>query len=268
MSRTWCSLARWLAPACLALVAAVLPLPATASPPPVPSLRGAAADGTHVLGGLRYFESVTGGAREDDTLPMVVLFHGMGNRPIMFTPLVTRFPLAARFIVPFGFLQSGQGFAWMEARTATLGPAMQLDAALPRVVEQVASGLNAIRAARPTVGKIVLGGFSQGAEVTYGLALLHPEMLGRACPMAGALTNELLNRPRPGGVLPEVHGFHGADDPVIRTAVGQSTIAGFARLGYVADMKVFPGVVHEFLPAIDEVNGCLQAGVRAAQATP
>jgi predicted esterase len=139
---------------------------------------------------------------------------------------------------------------------------------MPKVVDQVASALTAIRGMRRTVGKIALGGFSQGAELSYGLALMHPEMFVRVCPMSGALTAELLKRPRPEGATPEVHGFHGADDSVIRTAAGQLTIAGFTRLGYVADMKVFPGVGHEFQPASDDVSACLSAGARAAVASP
>jgi phospholipase/carboxylesterase len=268
VSRALRFLARGLVPALLGFVAAGSPSSATADPAAVPSLRGAAPDGTHTVGGLRYFEFVTGGAHEDDALPMIVLLHGMSNRPRMFTPVVMRFPQSARFIVPFGFLPSGLGFAWMEPRTATLGPGAQLDAELPKVVEQVSSALVAIRAARPTVGKVVLGGFSQGAEVSYGLALLHPEMFVRVCPMAGALTNGLLNRQRPSVATPEVHGFQGADDPIIRPAAGQLTIAGFTRLGYAADIKLYPGVGHDFTPAIDDVSACLQAGARAAAATP
>jgi len=217
---------------------------------------------------LRYVEVVSGGALADDKLPMIVLLHGLGLRPRMFAALLGSFPIRARFILPYGYLPAGQGFAWFQARTATLAPPAQLDAALPGAADHVASALMAIRGERPTVGKLVVGGFSQGAELSYGLALLHPEMFVRACVMSGALTSELLQRPRTEGPKPEVHGFHGADDPIIRSAAGQLTIAGFSSLGYVADMKVYPGVAHNFLPAGDDVSSCLQAGARTALATP
>jgi len=227
-----------------------------------------ALEGVYTVGGLRYLEVVSGGAAKDDALPMIVLLHGMGLRPRMFAAILGSFPERARFILPYGSLPAGQGFAWFPARTATLGPAAQLDAVLPGAAEQVTSALTAIRGMRRTVGKMVLGGFSQGAELSYGLALLHPEMFTRACVMSGALTGELLQRPRTDGPKPEVHGFHGADDAVVRTAAGQLTIARFSALGYVADMKVYPGVGHNFLPANDDVSACLQAGVRAALAAP
>jgi phospholipase/carboxylesterase len=234
---------------------------------PAPS-RPPALEGVFTLGGLRYVEVVSGGALADDKLPMIVLLHGMGLRPRMFAALLASFPLRARFILPYGYLPAGQGFAWFRARTATLAPPAQLDAALPGAADQVASALTAIRAARPTVGKLVVGGFSQGAELSYGLALLHPEMFVRACVMSGALTSELLQRPRVDGPKPEVHGFHGADDPIIRASAGQLTIAGFSALGYVADMKVYSSVAHNFLAAGDDVSACLQAGARAALTAP
>jgi predicted esterase len=92
--------------------------------------------------------------------------------------------------------------------------------------------------------------------------------LVRVCPVAGALTQNLLNRPRPSVATPELHGFQGANDPVIRPAAGQLTIAGFTRLGYTADLKVLPGMAHEILPAMDDMSACLQAGARAAVAAP
>ena len=240
---------------------------ATVDVPPAPS-RPPALEGVFTLGGLRYVEVVSGGALADDRLPMIVLLHGMGLRPRMFAALLGSFPLRARFILPYGYLPAGQGFAWFPARTAALAPGAQLDAALPAVADQVASALLAIRGARPTLGKMMVGGFSQGAELSYGLALLHPEMFLRACVMSGALTGELLQRPRADGPKPEVHGFHGADDLIIRTAAGQQTIAGFSALGYVADMKVYPGAGHSFPAGVDDVRACLPAGARSALAAP
>ena len=48
----------------------------------------------------------------------------------------------------------------------------------------------------------------------------------------------------------------------------QLTIGAFGSLGYVADIKIYPGVGHSFLAATDDVSACLQAGVRAATAAP
>ncbi len=239
---------------------AVVAVPLAGSRPP------AAADGTYTVGGLHYIEFVSGGARDDEALPMVVLLHGMGLRPRMFTSVVEPYSQKARFILPYGFLTAGQGFAWFDTRTETAGPRSLLDAELPRVADQITSALASIRAVRPTVGKIVVGGFSQGSELAYGLALLHPEAFVRVCAMSGALTAEILKRPRFDGPKPEVHGFHGADDLVIRTAAGQGTISAFTSLGYVADMKVYPGVGHNFLAATSDVSACIQAGARAASA--
>jgi predicted esterase len=86
--------------------------------------------------------------------------------------------------------------------------------------------------------------------------------------MAGGLTQTFLGRPHPDGPKPEVHGFHGGDDAIVRTSAGQATISTLSSLGYVADIKVLPGVGHDLRPAINDVTACVAAGAQAAVASP
>ena len=64
--------------------------------------------------GLRYLERLSGGARADERLPMIIALHPMGGDPASLLELFQGYRGRARFIVPFGH-PSGGLYAWDDA---------------------------------------------------------------------------------------------------------------------------------------------------------
>jgi phospholipase/carboxylesterase len=235
---------------------AAAPRPPPPPPPPAP-----AGDGTFTVAGLHYVEWVTGGASPSNGLPMVVALHGHGGTPEMFQRHFANFPLKVRFIAPFGLHPAERsGFEWFP-RVAHMS-AQQLAQVMPPVINRVAAAIAEIEKVRPTVGKPVLTGFSQGAVMTYGLAVLKPEMFSFACPMAGELPPQLVHGLPP--VRPEIHGFHGDQDRTVDFSNGRLTVDTLKKVGFTADLTVIRGVAHKFDPAAGKVAACVDKGVRKA----
>ncbi|HVY47374.1 MAG TPA: alpha/beta hydrolase-fold protein [Minicystis sp.] len=246
---------------------------ARAAHAPRPPRPPQAADGSYTVDGLRYLELVTGGARSEDPLPMVVAMHGHGQSPVHFVHHFEQDTARARYIVPFGptALNDG-GYEWFP-RVATT-PARELAAIVPGVAHNVASAIQQILRVRPTVGKPVVVGFSQGAVMSYALAFFHGNMFSVACSMSGELPWPIFRASSAApGPRPEVHGFHGDEDDVVKLKDDQHTIAELKRDGFAADLKVFAGVSHRLEPALADVLRCVDRGVAeqagaAPDATP
>lgn len=226
-----------------------------------------AADGTYSVGGLRYFELVTGGAKPEDPLPLVLLLHGHGGAPESFLKAFSGYRGRARFIAPFAFDVEGAGYSWFPVVPHHFNNPAQVPGEV-RASDRVAAGLIAIAKVRPTVGRFIAAGFSQGAGLTYALSLRHPSLFAGACAMSGQLPAAMFAISQPTGPRPEVHGYHGDRDTTTNLADAKRTIAALSALGYSADLKVFHGIGHELEPARDSIFGCLDRGVKAATEGP
>jgi phospholipase/carboxylesterase len=220
-------------------------------------------EGQHTTAGLRYIELVTGGASETDTLPLIAFFHGHGGRPEVFQSKLAALKGRARVVLAYGLHPAENGnFEWFPSRA--FRPEMQGEyaQAIPAAEGTVADALAAIAKARPTVGKPIAGGFSQGAGLTLALALRHPDLLSAACPMAGQVPAQVFDGVKPPATKPELHAFVGDADP--NEADAKRSIESFKALGYVADIKVLPGFGHDFGPGEAEVFACLERAVARA----
>lgn len=119
--------------------------------------------------------------------------------------------------------------------------------------DRIAATLDALVAARPTVGKPLVTGFSQGGIMTFALAVTHPEALAAAFPISGLLPPSLYpsaalsSGPRP-AELPPVTAFHGASDLAVPTAGARGSVAELERAGYRAELREYAGVAHDISP--------------------
>jgi phospholipase/carboxylesterase len=247
------------------------PLPARTDASAPDASAAPAADGTRTVAGLRYVELVTGGAAEGDALPLIAFFHGEGGKPEALREKLATFKEKARIILPYGIHAADNGdLAWFAGDAADAGgsaprppgqsskPEAQekYAQAIPATEDAVAAALAAIAKERPTMGKPIAAGFAQGAGLTLALALRHPDLLAAACPMAGDVPAQVFAGVKPPATKPELHAFIGEADP--GGAGAKRSIESFKALGYVADIKILPGVGHTFGPAADEVLGCLE----------
>ena len=217
---------------------------------------------------MRYLEQVTGGAAAEDTLPLVIGIHGHGDRPDSYSGLFEGFPFKARFIFPYGEPYE-QGYSWF-----ALAPRFNPDsiaAGTERAAHRLAGMIAALSAARPTVGRPIVTGFSQGGMLSYALSVLHPESLGEAFPVGGLLTPpHWPSTWAVGKTQARIEAFHGDADPVVPIAVDRQGVARLRAVGFSVELHEYPGVAHTVTAEMRRaLHTALGAAVRrAAGASP
>jgi phospholipase/carboxylesterase len=215
------------------------PVPASVAPasPVAPT---SAPDETEAAG-LHFVERITGGARASDPLPLIIGIHGRGGRPDHFGRALSELSLPARVILPYGPQPLGDGFTWFGDWTDDAG-----FAALSRhAADRLAAMITDLVRRRPTVGKPIVTGFSQGGILTFTLAVLHPEIVGAAFPAGGLLAPPLWPGAWPAGVaMPRIHAFHGAADNVVPVEGARATVRHLVDIGLPAQLTEYPEVRH------------------------
>jgi phospholipase/carboxylesterase len=218
-------------------------VPSPTVPPPPAGEPGSTTQGE--IAGVRYLEHMTGGARPDERVPMIVALHPMDGDPVDFLPLLRRYRRRARLILPYGHPSGGMYFWYDFGRDDAAGTLVTREA------DRIAAVLGALVAARPTVGKPLVTGFSQGGIMTFALAVTHPEALAAAFPISGLLPPSLYpsaalssQPPRP-ATLPPVTAFHGASDLAVPIEGARASIAELRGAGYTAELREYAGVAHD-----------------------
>jgi phospholipase/carboxylesterase len=213
------------------------------------------------LAGVHYLEHMTGGARPDERVPMIVVLHPMDGDPADFL-LLRRYTRRARVILPYGH-PSGNMYYWYDsAREDVAAPLVTREA------DRLAAALAALVAARTTVGRPIVTGFSQGGIMAFALAVTHPEALAAAFPISGLLPPSLYpsaalsSGPRP-ATLPPVVAFHGASDLAVPTRAARASVAELLRAGYTAELHEYAGVEHD--TSAEEEGELLERIGRAAE---
>ena len=223
--------------------------------------------GSHEAAGVRYLEQVTGGAAADDALPLVIGIHGYGDRPESYSGLFEGFPVKARFIFPYGE-PHGEGYSWF-----AVSPRFNPDAiaaGTERAAHRLAGMIAALSTARPTVGRPIVTGFSQGGMLSYALSILHPESVGEAFPVGGLLTPPHWPSTWAVGMTQaRIEAFHGDADPVVPIAVDRQGVARLRAVGFTVELHEYPGVPHTVTPEMRrDLHAALGAAVRRAAGAP
>ncbi|MDH5670913.1 MAG: dienelactone hydrolase family protein [Myxococcales bacterium] len=222
------------------------------------------AQGWGQCAGLRYLELLRGGAKADSALPMVVLIHGLGDRPR--DVWIGEVGVPMRIILPQAPIPRGPGFSWFEFRVGD-GDSAGLARGIATAAAQLARALEGLRAVRPTRGLPFVGGFSQGGMLSYALALGHPQVLSMAHPIAGMLPRPLWPREKPAGVrLPPIRAAHGDSDRIVPAAADRALHAHLKKLGYDAELREYPGVAHQISPEMGERLGAIVMTATSAAA--
>lgn len=212
--------------------------PAEAAAPPAPPPKPESPR-TTVRAGLPMLEHFLNGA--DETSPVVVVIHGMGDRPDSFVAPFSTFPATVRVVFPRAPRPYGGGFSWF-----TFDPSMS-DADFGREVGEADRVLFAAltELLGPTRRFYVMG-FSQGGFLAFAAAAQHPDRVLAAFPVAGSLPGPLHPKPLDAGGRPAapVFAFHGEADAVVQLRWGQETVDSFRAKGSEATIRTYPGVGH------------------------
>ena len=252
---------------------------------PQPEIRTSPPDPASELpevAGLAYLEVVTGNADPEAELPMIVAFHGNTAYPgLMAWALLDDggpasapappFGQAARFIFPPGVDAYGApGHArWFSvtANEAQSEPdAMsKLCTQIEAVTDEVAAALTKLAATRPTRGKPIITGHSQGGILTFALAIRHPEAFAAAVPAAGWLPKPLWPTQKASGPAAtcELVSLHGDADTVVNYEVTREGIEHLRGLGYPIRAIDYPGVGHSFGPLLANLRRELETLAKA-----
>jgi phospholipase/carboxylesterase len=194
-------------------------------------------------GGFEYVEFTTGGARVEEPLPMIIVMHGRGGRTEKFETIFAAFPGRARIIVPHGHPNGKGGYAWWDHKVPGTDPEVISSDVRP-VAAQMAAAIVELCAKRPTLGRPVVTGFSQGGMLAFSIAALHPDVVSAAFPMGGLLPLHFAGT-GVGATRPPVHAFHGTRDNTVPIESTRWSVGELRRVGYPADLTEYPSLGHQ-----------------------
>lgn len=194
--------------------------------------------------GIYYLETVIGEAAWDDPLPMIVVLHGRGGSAQIPGGPFLGLTHPVRVIVPQAPDRLGAGWEWIPVYVGQ-GLVDRLSATLFQAASRIAALVRRLADERPTGGRPIVTGFSQGALLTLTLALHHDDVVGAAFPLASWLPPPL--EPtylRPDLRFPRIRSMHGTADPIIPIGPTRQLFNHLENLGYDVDLVEFEGVVH------------------------
>lgn len=225
--------------------------PAAPAPAPAAPTRGE-------IAGVPYLELMTGGAGAEERVPMIIALHPMGGDPAALVPLLAGYPGRARLIFPYGHPRGGAWF-WLDSPREDVAAAV-----VKQETDRLVAAVTALAAARPTVGKPLVAGFSQGGVMAFSLAVTHPQAIAGAFPLSGLLPRTLYPAALTSASLPPVIAFHGADDLAVPVTSARDSVAELRRAGYATELHEYAGLAHDTSP--EELRDFLERLKRAADA--
>jgi len=191
---------------------------------------------------LDFIEIDAAGGGDPDA-PLVVAVHGLGDRPENLAELYRDISAPCRLVLPRGPIPYADGSSWFDI-DIPYAPDAALGARIAEAADRVAALIDHLRKDRAIRGKPLVTGFSQGGMISFAVAVRHPESIGAAVPIAGALPDAALPAGPASGAKPRVRAFHGADDPLVPIEFARRTIAALAAAGYDASLREYAGIGH------------------------
>ena len=205
------------------------------------------------IGNFDYIESIVGDVDSIDAeLPLVVLLHGRGGRPsIPYAGMAGDPPV--RVFSPRAPDKLGEnGFTWF-ATWSTSGQTELLARSIVGRADELAPAIQAYSKLRPTRGKPIVAGFSQGGILTYALVTRYPHLFTAAFPVAGWIPEaNLPPAPKKGSTFPLIHAMHGTIDETVPFADGRATVEALGRRGIKVEFTEVPGVAHVVTPEMGQ----------------
>ena len=186
---------------------------------------------------LDSLELMTGGASSTDTVPLVVALHGRGDTADGFTRAFREMPTPARVVLLRAPIHEGaSGDAWFTFQHIDTWTHVAED--VDTLCDRLVATVDAIEAAHPSRGRPVLTGFSQGAMITYAMALRHPARFAALYPVSGVLITELYRHDHADPAMaPPIVAFHGTRDEIIPIASDREAIAMLEERGIHVELR-------------------------------
>lgn len=218
--------------------------------------------------GLDYLEIVAGDVDPDEPLPLVLGLHGLGDKPRVPEDAQLGDGIPYRVVMPRAPEPWGKhGYTWLPVRVRDRKVGV-LSESLRERAELLAEFLRAVRRQRPTVGRPIVTGGSQGGMLTFTLAVHHPDVVAAAVPVMGWLPPPLVpENVRDVEAYPAIYAVHGEADRVIPVDLGREGADALQRLGLDVRFETYEGVGHHMTAEMDEQVQTWLAGMLRAQLT-
>lgn len=184
--------------------------------------------------GVEVIELFPNGA--DESSPLVIALHGMGDRPDRWVADWRRFPAKVHIALPRAFDAHGDGYSWFRLRDGMTDE--QLGAEVGASEARLWKAIAKLAGQR----RVIVTGFSQGAILSFAMAARHPDVVARAFPVAGSCPGPLL--PRAKGRAAPISAFHGTSDEVLAIRWGREAVSAFKEQGNEAELSEYEGVGH------------------------
>jgi phospholipase/carboxylesterase len=214
--------------------------------------------------GLHYHEVLLAGAAADAPVPMIVAIHGLGDDPENFARIFDSFVEPARLILPRGVDPTeGGGWSWFPIR-ARSGDIEGLAAGIEASADKIAAALEELTETKPTAGRPIVTGFSQGGMLTFTLAVKHPGVVDVAVPVGGWLPPPLWPESLSADRYPQIFALHGTADTAVQFEPTRACVEHLQKLGMPVELHAYEGVQHVITPEIHrDLHDRLVDAVRA-----
>jgi phospholipase/carboxylesterase len=184
--------------------------------------------------GVDFIELFPGDA--DESAPLVVFIHGMGDKPDSWIDPWRTFPAKAQIVLPRAFTKYGDGWSWFEFRDGMSDA--EFGAEVSGAEEKLWKAIAKLAGPR----RLIVSGFSQGGILSFAMAARHPDKIAYAFPVSGSCPGPLL--PKNKAHAAPLIAFHGTADNVLAFKWGQGAVNAFKEQGNEASLKAYPGVGH------------------------
>lgn len=198
------------------------------------------------LDGMRYLVMETGAAASDADLPMIVGLHYSSAKPEAMLEYFDTLDFPARVVLPQGEYPRRDGYSWFPTDYAQRGQAEQ-DAAAFATEKKLAVFIDDVRKRYPTRGKPAVMGISYGGDVSFLLAIRHPETVGASFPIAARFLPTWMpaaNTCKPH--CPPIRAMHGDADTTVPMKPTRAAAMKLKTLGYDVALTPYPGATHDF----------------------
>lgn len=201
---------------------------------------------TAAIAGFEILTFVTGGAKPGDPLPMIIGLHYSSATPETIVADFDQIEVPARIVLPRGRFPRPEGYSWFPSNYGELSIADQAPLAF-QAKDQLINLIDAVTKSYPTVGKPALVGTSYGGDLSYLIALHHPDRVVAAFPVAARLPAEWIpatNTCRP--TCPLVYAMYGDKDPIVPIDGGRRAAKQLVDMGFRVELHEYAGVGHDF----------------------
>jgi phospholipase/carboxylesterase len=180
--------------------------------------------------------------------PLLVLLHGLGSNEedlMSFAPMLDPKLTVAAVRAPHRY--NWGGYAWFEVAFGPSGPESnetQVEASLTQLVDYLRSLPDRLGT---DPARTILGGFSQGAMMSLGVALREPSLARKLLLLSGLLMPSFQSAAQGSGVSlggAEAFVTHGTHDPLLPASEGRRMAEFMRSLGADVDFREYP-MAHE-----------------------